>query len=146
MDKSWGLTGKILAREKTIESRWSVSRRKPWGAVKAGDMIFFKNAGEPAKMKAGVRRVMQFDGLTPPRVRQLLRKYGKADGIAPKDQAVFFKRFRSRKYCTLIFLEDPQAVRPFGIDKEGFGSMAAWITVRNIAEIADKRKRRAGEK
>jgi len=35
MRKGWGLTGKILTGEKTIESRWYMNRYRPWGAMAA---------------------------------------------------------------------------------------------------------------
>jgi hypothetical protein len=35
----------------------------------------------------------------------------------------------------LIFLENPQKIEPFLINKKGYGAMASWIIVKNIKEI-----------
>lgn len=135
MKKSWGLTDKILSREKKIESRWYFVRRAPWDKIKKGDVVYFKNAGERVKIRASVSRVMQFANLTEERVKWILEKYGKDDGIGEERIPEFFKRFRDKKYCMLIFLKNPVAIKPFRIDKTGFGAMSAWITVASVSKI-----------
>lgn len=135
MRKSWGLTQKILNGQKKIESRWYSVKYKPWGKIKEGEKVYFKDSGEPVKLKAEVGKVMQFDNLTPKRVKEILDRYGSDDGIEKKEIPEFFERFKNKKYCILIFLKNPQEVKPFGIDKTGFGVMSAWIMVDNIARI-----------
>lgn len=135
MKKSWGLLPKIFSGEKKIESRWYKSKHLPWGKIKPGERIFFKNSGEPVSLMAEVEKVLQFASLTPGKVRELLETYGKDDGISPAEIQSFWQRFKDKKYCLLIFLKNPQAVKPFEINKKGFGMMAAWITVENINQI-----------
>ena len=65
MKKSWGLIGKIISGEKKIESRWYKSRRSPWGKIKQGDEVYFKDSGEPVSIKAKVAKVISFADLTP---------------------------------------------------------------------------------
>mmetsp|Transcript_61120 Transcript_61120/g.70007 ORF Transcript_61120/g.70007 Transcript_61120/m.70007 type:complete len:95 (+) Transcript_61120:505-789(+) len=48
MSKSLGFIEKIMKKEKNIESRWSQTKRQPWGKVKIGDFIYFKDSGERA--------------------------------------------------------------------------------------------------
>lgn len=138
MNRSWGFTEKILRSEKTIESRWYASRRKPWDAVKAGDTIYFKDAGRPVGARATVHKVMQFEGLVPRTVHRLLETYGAQDGIGPNEIPKFYTMFKDKKYCILMFLKGPVSVRPFDIDKKGFGAMAAWMTVGRVSDIAIK--------
>jgi ASC-1-like (ASCH) protein len=135
MRKEWGLVPKILTGEKTIESRWYKTQHAPWGGVKRGDTVYFKNAGEPVTMRAEVKRVAQYADLTPARVKKLLRRYGKLDGIGKAKLSSFFRRFKNREYCILVFLKNPRKVKPFEISKKGFGVMCAWITVSSIAKI-----------
>lgn len=135
MKKSWGLIPKILSGEKTIESRWYRNRSAPWGRIGAGETVYFKNSGEPVSLKATVRRVLQFEGLMPSRVRALLQQYGAADGISRRDLAKFYTLFKDKKYCILIFLKNPQLVPPFAVDKRGFGSMAAWLTLPRVRKL-----------
>lgn len=135
MRKSWGLTDKILSGEKVIESRWYKFKRPPWNQIKTGDTIYFKNSGEPVKIKAQVSKVLQFDNLTPSRVKEILQKYGKEDGIDGGDLPKFGQLFKDKKYCMLIYLKGVESVKPFDINKKGFGMMAAWITVENVRKI-----------
>ncbi|MDO8601119.1 MAG: ASCH domain-containing protein [bacterium] len=135
MKKSWGLTEKIISGEKKIESRWYKSKRSPWGKINKGDTVYFKDSGEPVSIKAKVEKVIAISDLTPITVRQILNKYGKADGIGKDKIAEFYKLFRDKKYCLLVFLKNPQKIKPFGINKAGFGNMSAWLTLSNIAKI-----------
>jgi len=135
MRKSWGLTDKILTGQKKIESRWYSVKYKPWNRIKEGETVYFKNSGEPIRIRAIVGRVQQFFDLTPQRVREILDEYGADDGIERVNIPEFLERFKNKKYCVLISLKNPQEIRPFEINKAGFGAMSAWITVDDISRI-----------
>jgi len=135
MRKSWGLTQKILNGQKKIESRWYSVKYKQWDIVKEGETIYFKDSGEPVKIKAEVNKVLQFTDLTLNRVKEILDEYGNDDGLEKEMIPRFFERFKDKKYCILIFLKNPQRIEPFEIDKTGFGAMSAWITIDNINRI-----------
>ena len=132
MKKSWGLLPKILSGEKTIESRWYKNKVRPWGMINAGDMVYFKNSGEPFGVMAVVKQVKNWDSLDPLKVRQILEEYGEEDGIRHEELEKYYALFKEKKYCLLIFLEKPQKIKPFEINKEGFGAMAAWLCVPKI--------------
>lgn len=135
MKKSWGLTEKILSCQKTIESRWYKAKYRPWYGIKPGEKIYFKNSGEPVRIAAKTGRIIRFTGLTPKKVKSILNKYGRKDGIEKRQIPVFFKRFKDKKYGILIFLKNPAKVKSFDINKKGFGAMSAWITVANVDKI-----------
>jgi ASC-1-like (ASCH) protein len=135
MRKSWGLTKKIMNGQKKIESRWYSLKCKPWDKIKAGETIYFKDSGEPVRLKTEVSKVIQFSDLTPKRVKEILVEYGDAAGLEKEKISDFFVRFKDKKYCILVFLKNPQKIKPFDIDKTGFGAMSAWITVDNISII-----------
>ena len=135
MKKSWGLTDKILDGQKKIESRWYSVKCKPWDNIKKGEIVYFKDSGGPVRIKAVVNKVMQFADLTPKKVKEILDKYGRDDGLEKKRIPEFFERFRDKKYCILIFLKNPQEIKSFEIDKTGFGVMSAWIAIDDIAKI-----------
>jgi ASC-1-like (ASCH) protein len=139
MKKSWKLTEKILDGRKTIESRWYLHKYAPWNKISTNDTIYFKDSGSPVTLKANVKNVLQFENLTPSKVRELLHTYGKEDGIEEKDITEYYERFKNKKYCLLIYLKSVQKVKPFHIDKTGFGAMAAWITTRYINELRLRR-------
>ena len=135
MRKSWGLTQKILNGQKKIESRWYSVKCKPWDTIKKDDTVYFKDSGESVKIKAEVGKVIQFADLTPKKVKEILYEYGKDDGIEQDKIHEFFERFKNKKYCILIFLKNSVKVKPFEIDKTGFGTMSAWITTYDILKI-----------
>jgi hypothetical protein len=135
MKKSWGLTRKILTGQKKIESRWYKLKYPPWDKIKSDETVYFKNSGEPVAIRAKVDKIIQFSSLTPEKVKEILYKYGKDDGIGTDEIPKFFEMFKDKKYCMLIFLKNPQEVEPFEIDKTGFGAMSSWLIVKDINEI-----------
>lgn len=138
MKKSWGLLPKIITGQKTIESRWYKSRYRPWDSIRSGEAIYFKDAGSPITAKCTVDRILQFSDLTPVKVGEILRQYGREIGIDGQDVQSHFEEFKDKKYCLLIFLRNPTEVSPFQIDKRGFGAMSAWISVGDIKAIRIK--------
>jgi ASC-1-like (ASCH) protein len=136
MRKDWKLIPKILSGEKKIESRWYMARYSPWNRVKAGDPIYFKDAGEPVTAKASVQKVLQLENYTPEQLQEILDQYGGPNGICLHSPlAEVFLWAQKRKYCILIFLNNPQKTPPFEIDKTGFGNACAWLTVPDIRQL-----------
>lgn len=138
MRKSWGLLPKILTGEKTIESRWYKNKYSPWDKIKKGDIIYFKNSGEPVTIKTKVSKIIQYPDLTSPKAKQILQKYGARDGLDIDEIDKYYQMFKDKNYCLLVFLRNPQKIKPFNIDKSGFGAMSAWITVNDINQIKEK--------
>jgi len=135
MKKSWKLLPKILSGEKTIESRWYMNKSVPWDKIKVGETVYFKNSGEPVTIQAMVSKVLQFKDLTPLKVKQILEEYGGKDGIGVTDLEKTYQLFKHKRYCLLIFLKNPEPIKPFDINKKGFGLMAAWLCVDDINTI-----------
>src|SRR2546425_598520 len=133
MKKSWGLIPKIISGEKTVESRWYKAKRTPWDKARAGDAVFFKNAGEPVMARAKISKVLQLEVKGLGDARRIIKEYGRRLRLVESDPK---KWDTLPKYCILIFLSNPRAVKPvFNIDKRGFGTGAAWISVENIGRI-----------
>jgi len=135
MKKSWKLIPKILNGRKKIESRWGINRCAPWGKVKAGDKIYFKNSGEPVTTVAVVSKIKEFENLNPKKVKEIFEKYGGNDGISINNLKSIVKWAKKKRYCTLIYLKNPKEIKPFNINKEGFGGSCAWISVLDIKAI-----------
>ena len=135
MKKSWGMIPKILTGEKKIESRWGINKCTPWGKINQGDTVYFKNSGEPVTVRATVYKIQVFTNLNPKGVREILTKYGGKDGIAVGNIEATITWAKKKRYCTLIYLASPQPVKPFNINKSGFGTPAAWLCVPNINRI-----------
>lgn len=90
----------LRAGTKTVESRFSRTRRSPFGRVRPGDLIQFKLAGGPVVGAARAVAVRQFDALTPVVVRRLRRRYGAAIQAAP----AYWRRRLHARYGVLIWL------------------------------------------
>lgn len=135
MRKSWGMLPKILSGEKMIESRWLKNRSAPWGRIKMGDVVYFKETGLPVALCATVKSVDSHANLYPQLVRTLLEKHHKELGILKDDLEEFYRRMKNSRYVLFIFLKDVKATEPFEIDKTGFGAMSAWICVEDISII-----------
>lgn len=132
MEPRWRLVPKILSGEKTIESRWYRTRRAPWGVIAADDTVWFKDAAGPVTARARVTEVTQFTFAGVADVQAVLERFWKEIGFTTADVSRFAVL---PKYAVLIRLADPQPVRPFAIDKRGFGNAAAWLTLPDIARI-----------
>ncbi len=135
MRKSWKLTEKILTGKKKIESRWYKGNYPPWNKIKSGEIVYFKDSGEPVTIKAEVSSVIQFSDLDSAKVKEILEKYGNDDGIKKNEIPKYYEMFKDKKKGMLIFLKNPQKVKPFQINKEGFGMMASWICVSDVNKI-----------
>ena len=135
MKKSWNLTEKIISEKKKIESRWYKNKYSPWGKIQQGETIYFKDSGKPVTLKAEVKKIIEFSNLNENKVKEILEKYGKEDGIEKRDIPKFFNIFKDKKYCMLIYLKNPKNVQPFEINKKSFGNMSAWISLPSIQEI-----------
>lgn len=133
MKKSLGYLEKITSGEKIIESRWYNSRRSPWNKIKKRDIVYFQNSGCPVTVKSRVKKVIQYEDLTPNAINDILLKFGKQIGIT--DLQTFFDNVKTKRYCILLFLENIEKTSPFFIDKTGFGMMSAWISVEEINKI-----------
>jgi hypothetical protein len=135
MKKSWNMIPKILSGEKTIESRWYQTRRVPWNAIKKGDTVFFKNSGEGVTARAKVSQVLQFELRDEAGIRKILKAHEKQICLVETDPT---KWGSMPKYCILVFLENPRRItESFSINKKGFGSAAAWLTMESITAVKE---------
>ena len=132
MSKQLQLLPKILNGEKTVESRWYKTRRAPFNKIKVGDIVYFKDSGAPVTLKSLVKKIIQFNNLTEQRIYDLLHAHEKELGVNA-DQ--YFISIKDKKYGILIYLSNVEQVKPFQIDKKGFGNQSSWITIDNIKKI-----------
>jgi len=135
MKKSWGLTQKILTGEKTIETRWYKNKSSPWNKIKKGEIIYFKDSGEPITVKAIVKRVEQYSDLNDEKIKSILKKYSNKD-LGTKEISDEIRNYvKGKKYCIIIHITTPKSIKPFDIDKKGFGMMCAWMCVEDVNSV-----------
>jgi hypothetical protein len=116
----------ILDGTKVVESRLSATRNAPFGRVKPGDTIHFKESGGAFGASALVAGVMTFEDLRPADIRTLSRRYGR-QVAAP---AEYWDQRSDAKYATFIWLTD---VRESDTAPAAFvptpGARAAWYVL-----------------
>jgi len=74
----------VLEGRKTVESRFSIHRRPPFGCVRSGDLVLIKESGGPIVAMAEVSRVWYYQ-LDPG------RNLGKTNPLNDEDMAEFVK-------------------------------------------------------
>ena len=135
MKKEWGLIPKILSGKKKAESRWYKTRRTPWNRIKTGDIVYFKDTGDPVTVKAEVSKVIQYQVKDNQHALKIMQKHARDDLGLDKVPGEISDYVRDKKYAIFIFLKNSQEIKPFRIDKTGYGLQAAWLTVEDIADL-----------
>lgn len=110
----------ILAGRKRVESRFTKTRRVPFGRVQAGDKLFLKQSSGPVCATATVAAVKSFENLTPKRIRELRTRYN--DLIVGSGEY-----WQGRADCAfgfLVWLGDVRAVEQVRIAKKDW---RAWV-------------------
>jgi len=131
LSKKRKLLNKILTGEKRIESRWYKFRRPPFRCISKGDMIYFKESGEPVSARAKVKNVLTYENINTNTIIDIIKEYGNLIGI----DLSFAKEVKDKRFCILIFLNDVQKIEPFEINKKGYGLMNAWISIDDINKL-----------
>jgi ASC-1-like (ASCH) protein len=115
----------ILAGEKRVESRLTVSRRAPFGLVEPGHLIYFKETGGPFRARALAERVEFFETLTPEKVRALAARF---EPLVLAGEAYWSERVRAR-YASFVWLAEVRPVEsgPAYRRWRSFHPRSAWI-------------------
>ena len=112
----------ILSGEKTIESRWSMHKIAPYNKLSIGDEILLKETSKDVIATAKVKDFKYFE-LTPQLADEIKQKYGKEIGVYKFEN---WENYRNKKYCTLIWLENVERVKPFKVKRS---NGAGWIVI-----------------
>ncbi|MBI2464559.1 ASCH domain-containing protein [Candidatus Shapirobacteria bacterium] len=129
MNKKLGLIDRILSGRKKVETRWYKNKIAPYNQISAGETVYFKDSGSLVRAKARVAKVVQFDNLTPTKTKEIISKYGQEiDVTDPTDLSWTL----GKNFAILIWLGDVKAVKPFQINKTGYGTGCAWLVVKNV--------------
>ncbi len=114
----------ILAGRKTIEARLSLTRRAPFGRVRAGDVVYVKETGGPFRARCIAARVEVLEGLDETGVARLARRYRAPVG-AP---ASFWRSRGHARYATLVWLASVRACDrgPDYQRRPGYCARNAW--------------------
>ena len=112
----------VISGSKTVELRLMRSRRLPFGRISAGDEIFIKESCGPVAARAVVGRVLEFEDLTPARIRQLHKEYNKY--VRGADE--YWEGRADCRYACLMWLEDVEQIERQNIAKT---DQRAWVVL-----------------
>ena len=108
----------ILRGKKRIESRFTKTRRSPFGQVLVGDKIFFKVSSGPVCAAATVAAVKNFENLTPKQILELKQQYNHSIGGGDE----YWRSRADCKFGFLVWLENIEPIKPVRIHKKEIGS------------------------
>ena len=117
----------ILARHKTIESRFTKVRCAPFGKVHEGDTVYLKESGGPVKGMFTVAKVETFENLTVRQRHDIFDKYCHRIFAGAQWINTMPKHWWEAKHATLIHVSDPIAFdNPFPYRQKG---RSAWLVL-----------------
>ncbi len=114
--------GYMLEGKKAIESRFSNHKIAPYGSIKAGDLVFLKQASGPVVAYFQASKV-EFVELHSAALHRIQQAYGTA--ICAGE--TFWRQQEGRRYATLIAIEGLQPLRPLRIEKR---DRRGWVRLR----------------
>jgi len=110
----------IVTGQKRIESRFTRTRREPFGQVLPGDRLFLKESSGPVCAVATAAAVKIFENLTPGKIMEIKQRYNHY--IRGSD-----KYWQSKANCRfgfLVQLKDVEQIEPVRIRKNDW---RAWV-------------------
>jgi len=110
----------IVDGRKRIESRFSKTRRGPFGRVLAGDKLFLKVSSGPVCATATVAAVKTIENLTPKEINKLRERYNHYIRGSGK----YWLNQTDCKFGFLAWLKDIRPIKPVQISKKDW---RGWV-------------------
>lgn len=112
----------IFDGRKTIESRFTKTKRGGVGRVGVGDKVFLKESSGSVCGKATVAKVENFENMCPLLIRKIKQKFNKQ--ILGGDE--YWDGKVDSRYGFLVWLEDVERIEPVRIEKKDW---RAWVVL-----------------
>jgi len=135
MKKEWRLMDNILNGKKILETRWYKNKYSPWDKIKKNDLIYFKNSGERVNVKAIITKVEQYEVQNKKQRKDIIKKVWEDDLGKDGDKKILEDYSKGKKFCIIVWFDNVEKIKPFYINKKGFGNMASWICVEDVKRI-----------
>lgn len=120
----------LISGQKTMIIRGAMGRKMPHGRIEPNDTLYFmqNNGSGMVIAKANAHAIFCSGQLTKEESKELVDSF--ADKLMLNTD--LRRRFRGKRYLTLITLSDFKTIEPFCINREGFGNVDDWLPVGNI--------------
>ncbi len=114
---------RILDRQKTVESRFSVDRRSPYKRVQKNDIILLKKTGGPIVGIGHVSDVHTYEEIDARKLQTIREEFGQRLGI---DDPTFWDNQQKASFATLICLAHVRPIEKIAIVKR---DRRAWVVL-----------------
>ena len=111
-----------LEGQKTIESRFTMTRRAYWKKILYGDRLFIKQSSGPVCATAEVMKVRYYEGLTPEKIERLKGQYNRQ--ILGADD--YWQSKMDCRYGVLVWMCKVKPIKPTWINKRDW---RAWVVL-----------------
>ncbi len=112
----------IVDGKKTIESRFMMTKKEPFGQIMPGDKLFLKESSGPVLATAAAEKVESFENLSVEKMSKIKEKYN--DRILGPDE--YWQSKADCRYGVLIWLADVRQIEPVRIEKKDW---RAWVVL-----------------
>jgi len=112
----------ILDGSKTIESRFTKTKRSYFGRVLPGDKLFLKESSGPVCATAKVAAVENFENLTPQQIIEIKQQYNHYI----KGSEEYWRSKADCRFGVLVWLKDVEPIEPVRIRKKDW---RAWVVL-----------------
>ena len=112
----------IIEGQKRVESRFTKTKRSPFGQIYAGDKIFLKLSSGPVCATAAAAAVKYFENLTLKQILQLKQQYNHL--ICGSND--YWQSKANCKFGFLVWLKGVRAIEPVCINKRDW---RAWVVL-----------------
>ena len=126
----------ILDGRKPVESRFTITKRSPFGQIYPGDKIFFKQSSGPVCATASVVKVKSFENLTPAKVLEIKAKYNHL--ILGSDE--YWQSKSCCRFGLLVWLKDVKPIEPVMINKKDWRAWVVLNSRENYGLLGTKRR------
>lgn len=113
----------ILDGQKVVDSRFSVHRNPPFGAVNEGDVLLLKKAGGPIVGVSQVGSVWEYE-LDAKSFSELRSEF--AEALCVQDPA-FWENRATASFATLMCLKNVRPIQPLSVEKR---DRRGWVVLR----------------
>ena len=118
----------ILDGKKTVESRFSVTRRAPYNQVDKGDVILLKKSGGPITGIGKISMTWSYE-LDPSSWENIRSEFKQA--LCAEDPS-FWKEREKASYATLMRLSHVRSIEPFEIKKQ---DRRGWVVLKKPLDL-----------
>lgn len=116
----------VLDGKKTVESRFGIHRRPPFGHVREGDILLLKKSGGPVTGVCLVGQVWFYE-LDPKSWRKIKQEF--AVSLCAQDPEFWHQR-KAASFATLMLIKEVHTVAPFDIPKK---DRRGWVMLNDSA-------------